>query len=213
MSHQEKEASYQATNSYSTLNALTNTTKNVWFVCHGLGYLSRYFIRYFEGLNPDENYIIAPQAASKYYMNGEFKHVGASWLTKENTKKETENVLRNLDAVYEAENIPANVNFIVMGYSQGVSVAMRWVARRKIQCDKLIMYAGGVPVELIASDFDHLRGRASVHSVIGDKDQYLTDERMALEKKKMDVLFGDAYEFSIFDGTHEVKPEIIVSLA
>ena len=67
----EKEISYQITNTYSTLNELTEKTKNVWFVCHGIGYLSRYFISYFEGLNPEENYFIAPQASSKYYVKNE----------------------------------------------------------------------------------------------------------------------------------------------
>jgi len=42
----EKEVSYNATNSYSTLNTLTDKTKNVWFVCHGIGYLSRYYMSF-----------------------------------------------------------------------------------------------------------------------------------------------------------------------
>ena len=64
----EKQVSYNTTNTYSTLNTLTDKTKNVWFVCHGIGYLSRYFLKYFDELNSDENYIIAPQAHSKYYL-------------------------------------------------------------------------------------------------------------------------------------------------
>jgi len=39
MGSEEKEISYTITNSYSTLNTLTKATKNVWFVCHGMGYL------------------------------------------------------------------------------------------------------------------------------------------------------------------------------
>ena len=58
----EKEISYTTTNSYSTLNHYSNLTKNVWFVCHGMHYLSRYFLKYFKDLNKEENYIIAPQA-------------------------------------------------------------------------------------------------------------------------------------------------------
>ena len=65
---EEKEIAYQITNTYSTMNTLTKNTKNVWFACHGIGFLSRYFIKYFDTLNPEENYIIAPQASSKYYL-------------------------------------------------------------------------------------------------------------------------------------------------
>ena len=39
----------------------------------------------FEILYPTENYIICPQAPSKFYLGEDFKHVGACWLTKEDT--------------------------------------------------------------------------------------------------------------------------------
>ena len=99
MSLEEKKVSYQTTNTYETLNTLTDKTKNVWIVLHGIGYLSKYFISYFNELNADENYIIAPQAPSKYYLKSNYKYVGANWLTKENRILETENVLQYLDAV------------------------------------------------------------------------------------------------------------------
>ena len=85
MNSTEKEIIYKISNSYSTLNALTSKTRNVIFACHGMGYLSRYFLKYFKGLDSDLNYIIVPQAQSKYYIAPKMKHVGASWLTKENT--------------------------------------------------------------------------------------------------------------------------------
>ena len=44
-----------------------------------MGYLSRYFLKYFKGLNPEENYIIAPQAQSKYYVSSNFKHMSFNW--------------------------------------------------------------------------------------------------------------------------------------
>ena len=157
MNSTEKEILYKISNSYSTLNTLSESTKNVWFVCHGMGYLSRYFLKYFKGLDAEENYIIAPQAQSKYYIPPAFKHVGASWLTKENTLKETENVMRYFDAVLEAEQLPNDVNLIVVGYSQGVSVAMRYIARRQLQCNQLVLMSGGIPKELVADDFKFLK--------------------------------------------------------
>ncbi|MEX0314770.1 MAG: esterase, partial [Allomuricauda sp.] len=102
----EKIVSYTSKNSYLTMNQLTNKTRNVWVVFHGIGYLSKYFIKYFEGLDSTENYIIAPQAPSKYYLKNEYKYVGASWLTKENTTLEIENVMNYVDSVFEAESIP-----------------------------------------------------------------------------------------------------------
>ena len=153
MNKQQKQVNYQTTNTYETLNSLTDKTKNIWIVLHGIGYLSKYFLRYFEELNADENYIIAPQAPSKYYLKNKYKHVGASWLTKENTIVETSNVLAYLDAVYAAEKLPKDCNLIVFGFSQGVSIATRWVVSRKLQCQHLVLYAGGIPKELNPEDF------------------------------------------------------------
>jgi hypothetical protein len=48
----EKQVSYKTTNTYQTLNSYSDTTKNVWIVFHGLGFLSRYFLRHFEILDP-----------------------------------------------------------------------------------------------------------------------------------------------------------------
>ncbi len=98
----EKQVSYKTTNTYQTLNSYNNTTKNVWIVFHGLGFLSRYFLRHFEILDPTENYIICPQAPSKFYLGEDFKHVGACWLTKEDTILETSNVLSYIDQVFAA---------------------------------------------------------------------------------------------------------------
>ena len=211
MNSQEKEISYTTTNSYSTLNTLTESTKNVWFVCHGMGYLSRYFLKYFKELNAEDNYIIAPQADSKYYIQPGFKHVGASWLTKENTVKETENVMRNFDAVFKAENIPNTTNLIVFGYSQGVSVALRYVAKRQLKCTQLVLHSGGIPKELEPENFNF--SNAKVHLICGTDDEYLTEERMQSETKKAQLLFKDNLNVMMFDGKHEVNVDIIKSLA
>lgn len=210
MNLEDKEISYTSTNSYSTLNTLSNKTKNVWFVCHGMNYLSRYFLKYFNELNADENYIIAPQAQSKYYIPPNFKHVGASWLTKENTFKETENVMRYFDAIFEAENIPNTLNLIVLGYSQGVSVALRYIAKRKLKCTQIAILSGGIPKELVANDFKFSNAKVSL--IYGKNDEYLNEDRMHIEKNRALELFGNAVNIIAFEGIHEVRKELINNL-
>ncbi|WP_299335395.1 esterase [uncultured Psychroserpens sp.] len=210
MNSTEKEISYTITNSYSTLNTLTSETKNIWFVCHGMGYLSRYFLKYFRGLDPKENYIIAPQAQSKYYISPQFKHVGASWLTRENILMETENVMRYYDSIFEHEQISEVKNLIVLGYSQGVSVAMRYVSKRQIQCSQLILHSGGIPKELSAKDFEFFNAKATL--IYGTNDEYLDDARMEQESKKARELFNDKLEIIPFEGVHEVNVELIHNL-
>ena len=174
--------------------------------------MSRYFLKYFDDLDSEENYVIAPQAQSKYYIGSQYKHVGASWLTKENTVKEIENVMRYFDAVLEAEKIPENLNFIVLGYSQGVSVAARYVARRKLFCNKLVFLSGRIPHELTSTDFQFLTSATKVLFIYGDQDEYLNDELITKEKKHLYNLFGDSASVTTFRGKHEVEKEVINSL-
>lgn len=205
-----KEITYNTTKPYATLNTLTERTKTVWFVCHGMGHLSYYFLRHFKGLNPDENYLIAPQAPSLYYQGSAFKHVGASWLTRENTIAETENIMQYFDAIFRAENLPQHLNLNVLGYSQGVSVSMRYVAKRQLNCSQLILHSGGIPKELTATDFEFLNTNVSL--VYGTKDEYLNAERIAYETERANALFKNKVTIIPFDGVHEVNSEIIVGL-
>lgn len=207
----EKEILYTSTNSYSTLNKLTDKTKNIWFVCHGMGYLSRYFLKYFETFNTEKNYFIAPQASSKYYIPPKLKHVGASWLTKENTIKETENVMRYFDAVFDAEQIPRDKNLIVLGYSQGVSVAMRYIAHKKLEVNHLIIHSGGIPRELTNKDFSFLNNKLKVSLIYGTKDEYLNEERIAYEIERANSLFKNSIEIIPFSGKHILNKTIIES--
>jgi len=212
MNKTEKEVSYNISNTYSTLNSLTSKTHTVWLVCHGIGYLSRFFLKYFDALDPDENYIIAPQAQSKYYLGSKYTHVGASWLTKENTIVEIGNVLRYLDAVLKAEKFQNKLNFIVLGYSQGVSVVSRYVASRKLRCDQLVLMSGGIPKELKSASFDFMKGKTKVSMFYGTEDEYLNEERLKYEKQRFKELFGAAAKIIPFEGKHELNKECLATL-
>jgi len=205
----EKRVTYTTSASYSTLNTLSESTKNIWLVFHGMGYLSKYFVRYFSELNAEKNYIIAPQAPSKYYQGPDFKHVGASWLTREDTINETKNVLAYIDTVWEKENPPQHLNFIILGYSQGVSIATRWMSSRQIQCNKLLLHSGGIPKELIHEDFTYLDPKTTVTLLYGTNDMYINDMRKTEETLKATNLFGDRLEIQVFEGGHEVNVEFL----
>ena len=206
----EKSVIYLSSNTYSVLNNYTTKTKNVWIVFHGLGYLSKYFINYFSKINPEENFVIAPQAPSKYYQGKDFKHVGASWLTKENTFEETKNVLSYVDQVYKTEINSTPPNLIILGYSQGVSIATRWVAARKINCNHLILHSGGIPVELEPEDFSHLKKTSKVSYTYGNKDPYINDVRIIQETLKGNRLFGKYLKIEVFEGIHEINSDFIM---
>ncbi len=204
MNSSEKEISYTTTNTYSTLNSLNANTKTVWIVFHGIGYLSRYFIRLFESLNKDDNYFIAPQAPSKYYKGNDYRRVGSSWLTKENTKTDTQNVLRYIDAILDTENIPVDTKLVVLGYSQGVSIASRWISSRKIRPDAFVIISGGFPNELSKEDFYFLSETTKVTHIIGEKDPYFEIAKVEAEKVRVKHILPQI-KFRTHTGGHELN--------
>ena len=208
----KKTISYITENSYHTRGELNEATDTVWIVFHGMGYLSKYFIRYFSGL-PLDHYVVCPQAPSKYYQGTQFKHVGASWLTREDTAAETVNVLNYVDAVFNKEIIKTPKNLIVLGYSQGVSIATRWLATRQIKCNHLILHSGGIPVELKQEQFTYLNKETKVTYIYGDNDQYITEARKTEEQLKVTNLFGKKLETIVFKGVHKVNISYINSLS
>ncbi len=212
----ENQVSYLHTNTYCKLNTITEQTTNVWFALHGMGYLSKYFIKYFEHLDSKRNHIIIPQAPSKYYQDKKFKYVGASWLTKENRDSEIENVCNYLDQVWKKESTNWNhqkVRLILMGYSQGVSMVTRWMARRKISCHHLILHSGAIPEELSKEDFDFLSPLVKVTYLYGSKDEYITDALKTKQELLGSNLFDDRLDIKMFEGKHEVNTQFLKEIA
>ena len=205
---------YETINSYHTLNQYTQNTENVWLVCHGMGYLSRYFIKHFNGLNAAENYVIAPQAPSKYYLKDDYKHVGASWLTREDTQTEISNVMQFLNAVCTSEGLFDDCRPILFGFSQGVSIVMRWLVRSQITCSKIVLYAGSIPNEIQPEDLAFIDyEKTKVFVVYGDNDKFLTAERIENENHKIRTLFGGKAQTIRFKGGHEIVPELLQKIA
>ncbi len=200
----QKQVTYSSTNTYDTLNELTHQTKNVWIVFHGIGYLSQFFIRHFSSLNTKENYIICPQAPSKYYKDDQYRRVGASWLTKENTLIDTENVLNYIDAVMEYEKIPSNCKLIVLGYSQGVSIASRWIAKKKQDCNRLILISGVFPKELTANDFNHLNKQVIFHHSVGSNDPIFDKKNVLKQEERIKLIFP-TINITNHNGGHELN--------
>jgi predicted esterase len=180
-------------------------------VFHGIGYLSRYFLRYFKDWDANENYFIAPQAPSLYYLSDAYKHIGACWLTREHTGMQMENLMNYLDVLHERETLNEAGRLCLLGYSQGVSVLCRWVAKRKLKCSRLILFAGRVPDELQPQDFAHLDPKTRVEVIIGGRDPFLERESWQFMQARLRSLFGDRLVITEFDGGHEFRPSMVTN--
>lgn len=205
----EKEVSFKTNKTYSTLNTI-DKNQNIWFACHGIGQLSHYFLNNFLNIPKEKNYIIAPQAPSKYYHSTQTKRVGACWLTKENTQLEQRNIFRYFDEILNQEK-PVTPN-IFMGFSQGVSVMLRYLVYKKLNVNDIVIMSGKIPEELKESDFNFLSKKTKVWLSYGLSDPLLNNKLIDIEINKSRQLFGKRLNIMAFDGKHEIDQELILNL-
>jgi predicted esterase len=125
---------------FFTLNKLTNKTERVWLVFHGYGQLSQYFIKKFEVLDPKKNFIIAPQGLSKYYLDGFYGRVGASWMTKEDRLTDIQNQYSYIDSILKAVGDISEKQLIYFGFSQGTATMGRYAGHAQIPFQKMIIW-------------------------------------------------------------------------
>ncbi len=198
---------------YETYGSLNENTKTVVITFHGYGQLAKYFIRRFDILNPETTYVVAPQGLSKFYLAGH-KRVGASWMTKEDREIDLANQLHYIQTVFEAEMKTvdfSNIELIVLGFSQGVATASRWLHKNKIPFDIFIAYAGMLGYELTAQDFDFRKSDSKVHCLLGDEDEFFNGENVPKFEQAFLKVFPDG-KFEMFEGKHEMKREELKTL-
>lgn len=198
---------YQAAAPFEMLGQLTQETTDIWLLFHGFGQLAARFIRKFEFLDDGQQVVIAPQGPDRFYFD-QFRKTGASWTTRDHRDLHLANQQNYLDAVWTqvtAGTDLSNVRIHTLGFSQGVSVQTRWISGRSIEASTMIYWAGGYPEDLNPSDWEYAVSQPSVMSIVGDEDEYLTEERMAQERQKVMACHPQS-EFRLFSGRH-VMPE------
>ncbi|MAZ29469.1 MAG: esterase [Cytophagaceae bacterium] len=211
----QKRITYTTTNTYHTLNTITKDTENIWFVIHGLGYLSKYFIKHFEPLDAKKNFIVAPQAPSKYYQDKAYKYVGACWLTREERDLEMENNINYLNTLYIKEIEPyltEGRKLYLLGFSQGVSILTRWLARTQVDFKTLYLHSGKLPDNLSKKDFEFIKPGSKVEFVYGNNDELITEKRLKDEKNRLNDVFTDKIHICSFNGKHEFNSLIFNDL-
>lgn len=211
----EKHIDFSFSAPYYSLNNLTDSTTDIWIVCHGYGQLAKHFIRRFDVLDHEQNFVIALQGLSRFY-DSEHKKVGASWMTKEDRETDMVNQRRYFDGVLtNALNGRSLEDFHInlLGFSQGVSMISRMAAYKKVNFNQLILWAGGFPPELTNHDFTYLNLESKLQVVLGDRDQYYKLDRYQKEVDRMQEVIGLEPNLTVFDGCHELKREVIAQLA
>lgn len=205
----EKNITVSKSARYYTLGEISEKTEEVWFVCHGYGQLAKYFLKKFDIISTANNFIVAPEALNLFYTQGFYGRVGASWMTKEKREEEILDYTNYLEQVYHDvfSNINSpNIKINVLGFSQGTATACRWVIKKKIKIDNLILWADKFPHDIDYSIEKDFINSFNSYFVIGDKDEFLTIEKIEEHKIELEKL-GIKTKLISYQGKHEIPGE------
>lgn len=196
------------TANYYTIGDI-KTAKTIWIVLHGYGYLAEFFIEKFEPIANSETCIIAPEALSRFYINGFGGRIGASWMTKHQREEEILDYTNYLQLLYEnvlKENHSDEPKINVLGFSQGGATACRWFASKNVPCTNLILWASVFPDDI---NFNIVSSETNITLIYGNQDEFLTEDRIALLRKQMEKSKIDV-SIITFDGKHDIPKEILI---
>ena len=190
--------------------------KGTLYVLHGYGQLPQFFIKKFQQHVLTGWRVIAPEGAHRFYLKGTEGRVGASWMTKEARLDDIADQLVFLDALRaQTEATSPMTKNVLLGFSQGVSTALRWAAMGKggIQSwDGLIAHSGIIPRDLKTLEGD-LSGGPSLDVLLGTEDPYVQDlgARFRTAETAWTDAGGspDAIRLHTFDGAHDVDSKSV----
>jgi predicted esterase len=191
----------------------------VWFVLHGYRQLARRFIRRFDVVADGTRLVVAPEALSRFYVEGEVaRHgpasvVGATWMTREDRESEIRDYVGYLDAL--ARRVLADVAgappVTVLGFSQGVATAARWVTYGDVRPRRIVLWGDSLPPDL---DMERAAGRlarADLVIVLGSEDRSVSELSQAEEAGRL-AAAGIAHRRVTYAGGHDVDADALASL-
>ncbi len=208
----EKNFKTMRTARYSQLGECGPDTKRVWFVLHGYGQLSSFFIKHFENQADATTCVIAPEGLSRFYLDGKWDRVGATWMTKEDRLHEIEDYLQYLDGLYQTTvgQLKHTPEIILLGFSQGTATAWRWAMKGMIKPNQFILWAGGPATDAMDKTEEKLKD-TGLHFVLGDADEYITLPNAQKQLLSLQQIKPDAKLWT-FQGTHCIDPETLTAI-
>ena len=210
----------QRTARYAVLGAEPAHARRIWFALHGYGMLATRFIRGFENAIPDDTCIVAPEALSRFYLEmpradgGHMQRIGATWLTRESRETEIADAHRWLNAVHDevvAESMAGQnraPQIAVLGFSQGVATAMRWIASGGVAPTLFVAWAGGFAQDVDRHAFTKTMQHGETILVAGLHDQFATDAARTAMAATITSL-AVPYRLQSFDGAHHLDQPLL----
>lgn len=198
---------------YYTHGTPSKQVKYFWIACHGYGQLASKFIHKFDGLDPIENLVLAPEGMSRFYWNNDNQQVGASWMTRKDRLDEIADYTRFIKLLFQQylSECDENVEIILFGFSQGCATQIRWIMREFPKFHHLILWGGLLPEDLDYLPHTDYFLNKKMYWVYGKEDQFLKEKIINWHYKFMKEQSLNFKTIS-FEGKHVVDRTILNDL-
>jgi predicted esterase len=218
----------QRTARYIRFGAPSPETKELWIALHGYGQLAADFARALSPVLGERRVVVVPEALSRFYLESPTREsarptqgrqhltarVGATWMTREDREAEIVDQVSYLDRLLEhllGQTVPSTPRVHVLGFSQGVATAARWLARGRAHVHAVSLWCGQFPDDVDATMLISSAHDTRVTFVTGNRDIVIPAEGIARTESKLSML-GDAYTRLTFDGGHRLDRGVLTRL-
>jgi predicted esterase len=198
---------------YAEFGNLSDKTKYFWFALHGSKMLCEQMIFKFKDFDPQEHYIVAPEALSRFYLEGFGGDVVATWMTSRDRLYEIQDFSNYLTDLYQSigEQLPKDCQKIILSFSQGVTTSFRWLHASKIDADTLIAYSGWIPEDIDLTESKTSLVDIDILYTHGKSDKFLTENRIKvlkgiISKNKLDI------PVIAYEGGHKIDRSHLLNL-
>ena len=168
--------------------------------------LSKYFIRKFNSFKNTNTVVLAPEGLHRFYLQGFSGRVVASWMTKEDRHSDIEDNHNFLNQVIESYSLE-KYNIHILGFSQGVATAMRWISSNGFPIKKLVIWAGSIPHDLNEQSFlDRSDQITEIIMIRGNQDDIYPKAQLEKDYTALSELIANI-KIDEFKGSHSITQE------
>lgn len=186
-------------------------SSHVWLCLHGYSQEAAAFASKLQPLLDVNTAVIVPEALNRFYREGFSGVVGASWMTREDREFDIADNRDYLNRV--AQEFKLNTKELgVLGFSQGVATAARWLVRSGLQPKKVVFWAGTLPPDLDETEDVTQFRTYSPDLVFGDKDEFFPAERKEEIRSQLQN-WGVKFRWREFPGVHQLNSSVLRDLS
>ncbi len=175
------------------------------FVLHGYGMQAGEFLKKFEALQQPGRLIIAPEGLSRFYRKAFSGDVVASWMTKEDRLNDIDDYIHYLDDLFFKMSVNPSAKKVVLGFSQGVTTASRWLMNGNSLVDDFVLWCGEFAPDI--PKFPAHRPR--IWHVSAQKDEFIPIDRFKKQQEYLTSSGFEVKEYSFDDGHIIHQPTLI----